>query len=87
MPSVEKLVVVPLKLAEDPEPTLTVAGTVRAALSLLTVRVIPPAGTAFDSETVQELLALGPRLFGVQTSEVTVTAVTRLTLVFAEEPL
>jgi hypothetical protein len=81
------LVVVALKLAEDPEPTLTVPGTVRPALSLLTARLMPPAGTVFDSETVQELLALDPRLFGVQATDVTVTGATNATLVLAEEPL
>lgn len=76
-----------LKLADDPEPTFIVAGTVRLLLSLLSVRVSPPAGTAFESDTVQALLAFGPKLAGVQTNELTASGATRLTVVLADEAL
>lgn len=56
-------------------------------LSLLSARVIPPVGTGFDSDTVQELLAFGPKLFGVQTNELTVRGAMRLTVALADEPL
>jgi hypothetical protein len=87
VPSAAMLLVVALKFVELPDATLTVAGTVRLALSLLTDRLIPPAGTVFESAAVQELLAFGPRLFGVQTRDVTVTGVTRAMLALLEEPL
>jgi hypothetical protein len=79
--------VVALKTTEDPDATLTVAGTVRAVLSRVMASVIPPAGTAFDRVTAQELLPFDPRVAGVHTSEVTVTGATRLTDALAEEPM
>ena len=79
--------VVALKLTDDPDATVTLAGKVRAVLLLLAVTVIPPAGTTFDSVTVQELLPFDPRLEGLQATDETVMAVARLTLPLAEEPL
>jgi len=87
VPSAVRVPVVALKLAEDPEPTLSVAGAARAALSLFSARVIPPVGTVFDNVTVQVLLPLDPRLEGVQATEETSTGATRLIVVRAEEPL
>lgn len=72
-PSAVKVPVVALKLAEDPDVTATVAGTLRALLLLPTVNVMPPAGTFADRDAMQELPALDPRLAGLQTSEETVT--------------
>ena len=93
VPSAVRVPVVALKLAGDPEPTLSaeptlsVAGTVRAALSLPSMTVMPPLGADFDNVTVQVLLPLDPRLEGVQATEETSTGATRLIVVRAEEPL
>ena len=84
---VVRVPVVALKLAEDPEPTLSVAGTVRAALSLPSARVMPPLGTDFDNVTVQALLALEPRLEGVQATEETRTGAVRPIPALADDPL
>ena len=82
-----KVPVVALKLIEDPEVTLTDAGTVRAALSLPTANVIPPLGTGFDNETVQELLPFDPKVDGVHATEVTRTGATKPMVVLADKPL
>ena len=44
----------------------------------------PPAGAALLNVTVQALDAFGPRLAGLQPSDVTVTGATRLTVVLAD---
>ena len=87
VPSAARLPAVAVKLTEDPEPTGTLAGTVRAPLSLPTVRVMPPDGTDFDKVTVQVLLAPDPRLDGVQATALTVTGATKLMPVVADELL
>jgi hypothetical protein len=78
---------VTLKLVEEPEGTFTVTGTVRAELSLVTATSMPPAGTVFESVMAQELLALDPRVDGVQTKDWIVTVATRATVVLADDPL
>lgn len=85
--STPKVPVVALKLADDPDPTFMVTGTLRLLLSLPTVTVIPPAGTDFDRDTVHALLAFGPRLVGLQANELIVRGDTKLTVALAEEPL
>ena len=87
VPLVVRVRLAALKLAEDPEPTLTVAGTVRAVLSLLSVTVTPPEGTACDNVTVQALVALELRLEGVQATEETRISAVRLMAVLADDPL
>ena len=87
VPSAARLPAVAVKLIDDPEPTGTLAGTVRALLSLPTVNVMPPDVTVFDKVTVQLLLAPDPRLDGVQATELTVTGATRLMAVLADEVL
>ena len=87
VPSDVRIPVVALKLIEDPDVTLTDAGTVRAALSLPIANVIPPLGTGFDNETVQELLPFDPKLDGIHATEVTLTGATKPMLVLADEPL
>jgi hypothetical protein len=63
--------VVALKAAEvAPAATVTDAGTVSTVLVLVRVTVEPPAGAAWVSVTVQVLEEFGPRLVGLQTSEV-----------------
>jgi hypothetical protein len=66
--------VVALKLAEDPDAILIVAGTPSAAFVLLAATAIPPSGTLPDRVTVQELVSLDPNDSGLQTSEEIVTA-------------
>ena len=47
----------------------------------------PPAGAAFDSVTVHELLAFDPKLVGLHASELTNTGATRLIVAGLEPPL
>ena len=80
--------VVALKVADvAAADTVNDAGTVRVALVLDRVTRAPPVGAALFRVTVQVLEELGPRLVGLQASEVTSTGATRLTLALAELPL
>ena len=74
VPSAVKVPVLAVKFTDEPELTFTVAGTARAALSLLTFNVIPPAGTLLEKEAVQVLVEFEPKLDGLQASEERVTA-------------
>jgi hypothetical protein len=66
--------------------TVTEAGTVRVGLELDRVTEAPPVGAALVRVTVQVLEALGPRLVGLQTSEVSVNDATRLIEAVREPP-
>jgi len=80
--------VVALKLAVvAAAATVTEAGAVRVVLVLVRVTAAPPAGAAWVRVTVQILVALGPRLVGLQASNETSTGATRLMVAFAEVPL
>ena len=77
--------VVALKVADvAAEATVTDAGTVRVELVLVRVTIAPPEGAALVSVTVQVLEELGPRLVGLQASEETSAAATRLMVALAE---
>jgi hypothetical protein len=67
--------------------TVTEAGVVRTALLSEIVTAVPPVGAAFDSVTVQVLVPFEFKLVGVQVSEETVIAVTRLTDAVRDPPL
>ena len=58
--------------------TVTDAGTVSVALVFVSATVLPPAGAAWFSVTVQLLAPLGPRLVGLHASAVTTIGATRL---------
>ena len=78
--------VVALKVAVDePVATVTDAGTVSAVALLDKATLTPLPGAAWLSVTVQALEAFCPRVDGLQASEVTCRATTRLTLAVAEE--
>ena len=63
---------VAVKLPEIlPAATVTVAGTERATLPLLTATAAPPDAATLVSVTVHVLLAAGPRLAGLHASEAT----------------
>ena len=64
--------------------TVTDGGTARAELVFDKVMPAPPIGAALDKVTEHELEELGPMLVGVQVSEETDTAATRLTVVLTE---
>jgi hypothetical protein len=71
--------VVALKLAVvAAAATVTDAGTVKELLLLDRVTTAPPAGAIWAKVTVQALVALGPKLVGLQASEDTSTGATRL---------
>ena len=77
--------VVMLKVADvAAAATVTDAGTVRVELVLVRVTIAPPEGAALVSVTVQVLEELGPRLVGLQASEETSAAATRLMVALAE---
>jgi len=67
--------------------TVTEEGTVSVALVFDMVMLIPPAGAACVTVTVQVLEEFAPIVAGVQDSEETSTAVSRLMVAFAELPL
>ena len=68
--------------------TMTEAGAVRVvALVLVRATAAPPVGAAWLRVTVQVLEELGPRLVGLQASEVTSPEATRLMVAVAELPL
>jgi hypothetical protein len=58
--------------------TVTDAGTVKVALVFVSVTVLPPAGAAWFSVTVQVLVLLGPRVVGLHASVVTTVGATKL---------
>jgi hypothetical protein len=70
-----------------PAATVTEAGAERAALPLLTATAAPPDAAALESVTVHVLLAAGPRLAGLHTSEATLTRATKETDADAEVAL
>ena len=70
-----------------PAATVTVAGAESAALPLLTPTAAPPEGAALESVTVQVLLAAGPRLARLHTSEASLTRATKETDADAEVAL
>jgi len=81
------VVVVALKVADvAAAATVTEAGTVRVGLELDRVTEAPPVGAALVRVTVQVLEALGPRLVGLQASEVSLTGATRLMEAVREPP-
>ena len=59
-----------------PDPTVTEAGTVKAAALLDSATVAPPV---FDTVTVQVALAPDPRLVGVQVNPLSTTGATNET--------
>ena len=65
-----------------PAATVTEAGTVSEVLLLTSVMLDPPVGAFWLSVTVQVLIALGPRLAGLQVTPDTriATDATRLTV-------
>jgi hypothetical protein len=80
--------VVALKLAVlAAAATVTDAGTVRDVLLLDSVTTAPPAGAIWVKVTVQALVALGPKLVGLQASEDTSTGATRLIAALPALPL
>jgi hypothetical protein len=64
-----------------PAATVTDAGTVSEVLPLASVTVEPPAGAVWVTVTVQVLIALCPRLVGLQASPDIVTDPERVTVV------
>jgi hypothetical protein len=67
--------------------TVTDAGTVKGVLLLDSVTAAPPAGATLVRVTVQALVALGPKLVGLQASEDTSTGATRLMAALPVPPL
>ena len=67
--------------------TVTDAGTVRFALLDDSVTVVPPVGAAFDSVTVQVVLAFEARLEAVHVSEDKLTGASREMVTGEELPL
>jgi hypothetical protein len=62
-----------------PAATVTEAGTVSSVLLLARVTAAPPGSAGWVVVTVQLLVALWPRLAGVQATEDTSTGASRLT--------
>ena len=58
--------------------TVTDAGTASVGLVFVSATVLPPAGAAWFSVTVQLLVLLGPRVVGLHASAVTTVGATRL---------
>jgi hypothetical protein len=72
----------------DPAVTVTVAGTVNAGSPLLlNVTNAPLPDAAFDSVTVQLLLAFAPNVVGLHCSEETTVAAARLIFTLCDVPL
>ena len=72
---------VALKIAVvAPAVTVTEAGTVRETLLLASATLDPPVGAACVRVTVQVLMALCPRLVGLQATPETKTGASRPTL-------
>ena len=55
----------------DPAASVTDVGTVSVALVFVSATVLPPAGAAWFSVTVQLLAPLGPRVVGLHASAAT----------------
>ena len=70
----------------DPAATVTDVGTVSVALVFVSATVLPPAGAAWFSVTMQLLVPLGPRVVGSHASPVTTVGATRLMVVCALPP-
>ena len=80
--------VVALKLAVvAAAATVTDAGAANEALLLERVTAAPPAGAAWVSVTVQALVALDPKLVGLQASDDTSTGATKVMAVLPVLPL
>ena len=72
----------------DPGVTVTLAGTVSAESPLLlSATTAPPAGAAWDSVTVQLLLAFAPSVGGVHWSEEMDVGAVREIVAVCELPL
>ena len=70
-----------------PAATVTEAGTVSRVLLLASVTAAPPERAGWVVVTVQELVALWPRLVGVQTTPDTSTGASRPMAAVCELPL
>ena len=70
-----------------PALTFTEGGVVRTPLLFDTVTVVPPAGAALVSVTVQVLLPFAPRLVGLHPKAESATGATRLMVTFCDAPL
>jgi hypothetical protein len=67
-----KLPVLALNAADvDPAAIITDPGAVKVGLVFVTATVLPPAGAAWFSVTVQLLVPLGPRMVGLHAKAVT----------------
>jgi hypothetical protein len=64
-----------------PAVTVTDVGTVSIVLVFVSATVLPPAGAAWLSVTVQLLVPLGPRVVGLHASVVTTVGATRLMVI------
>jgi len=72
----------------DPAVTVTEGGTVKPGNPvLLRVTTAPPVGAAFDSVTVQPVLAFAPSVVGLQSSDEITAAVARFMAALCEVPL
>ena len=72
----------------EPAVTVTVAGTVKAGSPLLpSTTDTPLPDAAFDSVTVQLLLAFAPKVVGLHCSDETTVAAARLTFTLCDVPL
>jgi hypothetical protein len=69
-----------------PAATVTDAGTVREALSLASVTLVPPPRAVWVNVTVQMLVAFCPRLAGLQTKPEIEPGDARLTVAVCELP-
>lgn len=79
--------VVALNVAEvEPEVTVTEVGTVSTTLLFDTATVVPPAGAALVSVTVQVLVAFATRLVGLHARVESATEDTKLKVTFCETP-
>ena len=67
----------------EPAATVTDVGVVSRVLLLDSPTAVPPVGAALVRVTVQVLVALGPRLVGLQATEDRTTGATRLTVALA----
>ena len=71
----------------EPAATVMDVGVVSSALLLESPTAVPPVGAALVRVTVQVLVALGPRLVGLQATEDKTTGATRLTVALCETVL
>jgi hypothetical protein len=68
----------------DPAAIASGVGAVSTLFTVDTATLAPPASAFLFKVTVQRLEALGATVAGIQTTPVTWTGATRLTVVFAE---